>query len=138
MAMLLLPASVAMALAFPIAAPGTECLQVIVSSTENIQARYEGNLRRSATTSYLMLDAAGNPGDDGDLSNDRFIFNNHTSPVGSVVDLGSFPVGVELIFRLHVNDTDTTGTRDQPIRNSGGSAALVFEQLDAKHLVGEF
>ena len=35
----------------------------------------------------------------------QFIFNNHTSPVGSTVDLGSFAVGTELLFRLHVNNT---------------------------------
>jgi hypothetical protein len=39
------------------------------------------------------------PGDD------LFIFNNHLSPVGSTVNLGSFAPGTELMFRLHVNDT---------------------------------
>jgi len=33
------------------------------------------------------------------------VFNNHTSPVGSTVNLGSFAVGTELIFRLHVSNT---------------------------------
>ena len=34
-----------------------------------------------------------------------FLFNNDSSPWGSQVNLGSFPVGTELIFRLHVNNT---------------------------------
>ena len=52
-----------------------------------------------------MLDALGNPGDDGDTSNDMFLFNNQASPVGSTANLGAFALGVELIFRLHVNNT---------------------------------
>jgi hypothetical protein len=34
-----------------------------------------------------------------------FVFNNHSSAVGSTVNLGSFAVGTELLFRLHVNNT---------------------------------
>ena len=56
---------------------------------------------------YLMWDgAAGKPGDDGNPSNDVFIFNNHSSVVGSTVNLGAFAPGTELEFRLHVNNTD--------------------------------
>jgi hypothetical protein len=39
------------------------------------------------------------------VGNDIFIFNNHNSLVGSTKNLGSFAVGTELVFRLHVNDT---------------------------------
>jgi hypothetical protein len=53
-----------------------------------------------------MLDAAGNPGDDGNPENDRFLFNNHTSPVGSIVNLGMFAAGTELMFRLRVKNTN--------------------------------
>jgi hypothetical protein len=52
-----------------------------------------------------MLDGSGNPGDDGNPANDRFIFNNHASPVGSTVNLRSFPAGTKLLFRMHVNGT---------------------------------
>ena len=81
--------------AFPIAAPGNEGLKVIVGSTDPIVATYQGNSASYSNDLYLMLDAAGNPGDDGNLSNDLFIFNNHLSAVGSTKDLGSFAAGVD-------------------------------------------
>lgn len=108
------------AFGFPIAAPGTECLPVLVSSTENIIARYEGNSATYSNDLWLELDAAGNAGLDGDRSNDRLIFNNHTSPVGSQVDLGSFPAGVELVFRLHVTNTGNHWYTGPASRNVGG------------------
>ncbi|MFQ5511632.1 MAG: PEP-CTERM sorting domain-containing protein [Candidatus Krumholzibacteriia bacterium] len=91
--------------AFPIAKPGTEGLLVIVNTLGPVVATYRGNSATYSNDLYLMLDASGNPGDDGDLTNDLFIFNNHSSPVGSSVNLGSFPNGTELIFRLHVRNT---------------------------------
>lgn len=91
---------------FPIADPGTEGFKVIVASTDPIVATYQGNSASFSNDLYLMLDAGGVPGDDGDFSNDFFVFNNQTSPVGATVNLGSFVVGTELIFRLHVTDTD--------------------------------
>lgn len=112
--------SFATAFGFPIAAPGTECLQVIVSSTDPIIARYEGNSATFSNDLLLELDAAGNPGLDGNQANDRFIFNNHTSPVGSQVDLGSFTVGTELVFRLHVINTNKNWYTGPASRNEGG------------------
>src|SRR5262245_55499863 len=83
----------------PVAAAGTEGLVVIVTSTDPVIATYEGeNNAKYSDDLYLMLDASGNPGDDGNPANDRFIFNNHASPIGSTVNLGSFPIGTELIF----------------------------------------
>ncbi|HEX5489615.1 MAG TPA: PEP-CTERM sorting domain-containing protein [Rhodanobacteraceae bacterium] len=76
--------------AFPIAAPGTEGLKVIVSGTDHVIATYEGN--SAAYSNDLLL-------------NGVFIFNNHTTPVGTSVDLGSFAPGTELVFQLHVNNT---------------------------------
>jgi uncharacterized protein (TIGR03382 family) len=36
------------------------------------------------------------------------IFNNHSTTVGTMVDLGTFTAGTELLFRMHVNgDTPT-------------------------------
>lgn len=81
--------------AFPIAAPGTDGLKVIVSSTSDIIATYQGN--SAAFSNDLLLDSPAN--------GLGIIFNNHTSPVGSTKNLGSFTVGTELVFRLHVNDT---------------------------------
>lgn len=93
------------ALADWIAAAGTEGFQVIVKNTKPIVATYQGNSASYSNDLYLMLDGSGQPGDDGDLTNDKFLFNNHADAVGNKVTLGAFPVGTELIFRLHVNDT---------------------------------
>lgn len=104
------------ALAFPIAPPGTEGFKVIVAGTAPIVATYQGNSATYSNDLYLMLDGAGNPGDDGNLANDQLIFNNHASPVGSQVTLGAFPVGTELEFRLYVNNTGNnfyTGPADR-------------------------
>ena len=76
--------------AFPIAAPGTEGFEVIVASTDPVIATYQGNSAAFSNDLYL-----GN----------TFIFNNHNSAVGSQVNLGTFAIGTELIFRLHVNNT---------------------------------
>ena len=77
---------------FPIAEPGTEGLPVIVSGNGPVIATYQGNSAAYSNDLYLTL-------------NNLFIFNNHSSPVGSTVDLGTFDLGTELIFRLHVNNT---------------------------------
>jgi len=91
--------------AFPIAAPGTEGLLVIVSSAADVVATYQGNSASYSNDLYLERDAAGNPGIDGILGNDLFIFNNHGNTPLDTANLGSFTVGTELVFRLHVNNT---------------------------------
>ncbi len=83
----------AIANAFPIANGGSG-LSVLVGSTGDVIATYQGNSAAYSNDLYLVLG-----------SGDTFIFNNHSSVVGSTVNLGSFVVGTELIFRLHVNDT---------------------------------
>jgi hypothetical protein len=108
------------ALAFPIASPGTEGLSVFVSGNSPIIATYQGNSAAFSNDLYLMLDALGNPGDDGNLANDLFIFNNHVSPVGSQVNLGTFAPGTELIFRLHVNNTGFDYVTGPGSRNPDG------------------
>ena len=60
---------------FPIANPGTEGLEVMVSGTGPVIATYRGNSATFSNDLYLVVD--GNP------ANDRFIFNNQTSPVVS-------------------------------------------------------
>ncbi|MCI5125870.1 MAG: hypothetical protein D3925_15715 [Candidatus Electrothrix sp. AR5] len=76
--------------AFPVADSGTEGLAVIVNSSDDVIATYQGN--SAAYSNDLYLD-------------NTLIFKNHSSPVGSTVNLGSFPIGTELMFRLHVNNT---------------------------------
>ena len=108
--------------AFPIAAPDNEGLKVIVGSADPIVATYQGNSASYSNDLYLMLDAAGNPGNDGILTNDLFIFNNHASSEGDTVTLGSFAAGVELIFRLHVNNTGDDFFTGPAARNADGQA----------------
>jgi sugar lactone lactonase YvrE len=91
--------------AFPIAAAGTEGLRVIVTNDNPVVTTYQGNSANYSDDLYLMLDASGQPGDDGNLANDLLIFNNHGSAVGSQVTLGSFMAGTELRFRLYVHNT---------------------------------
>lgn len=92
------------AFAFPIANAG-DGLKVIVGDTGSVVATYLGNSADYSNDLYLMLDDLGNPGDDGNKSNDMFIFNNHASTVNSTFDLGIFNAGTELIFNLFVHDT---------------------------------
>lgn len=97
------------AFAFPIAATGTGN-PVFVSSAADIIAKYEGNSASYSNDLYLFTD-------DGVAGNDIFLFNNHISAVGATVNLGSFAVGTELIFRLHVNNTNTDYFTGQASRN---------------------
>ena len=98
-------ASSAGAQGFPIAPQGTECRNVFAGNGLPVVATYLGNSAAFTNDLFLSLDAAGNPGDDGDLTNDLLIFTNQTSPIGSTFNLGSFASGTELIFRLFVRDT---------------------------------
>lgn len=85
------------AAAIPIAAPGTEGFKVIASGGEVI-AKYEGN-----TASFINLLFLDNG--DTDFTNDLFIFNNQTTPVGTTLSLGTFATGTELLFRMLVTNT---------------------------------
>jgi hypothetical protein len=100
----LLAASSAYADPFPIAIAGTEGFPVIVTGNQDVIATYQGNSAAFSNDLLLARTSTG-PGIDADLSNDQFIFNNHASAVGSTVNLGSFAVGTELVFRLFVNNT---------------------------------
>ena len=120
LALLLIMTGPLAARAFPIALPGTEGQPVIVSGTDAVVATYQGNSASYSNDLFLMLVGLGNPGDDGDLSNDLFIFNNHASAVGSTVDLGSFAIGTELIFRLYVRNTGYNYYSGPASRNPDG------------------
>lgn len=95
------------AIAFPIAAPGTEGLSVVVTSADHVFATYEGNSASYSNDLYL---------------GDRFVFNNQTTPVGTTVDLGSFAVDTELVFRLFVNNTGYSYSTGPASRNPDGHA----------------
>ena len=96
--------------AHPIAAPGTEGFFVIVSSTSDIIATYQGTTAGYSDDLYLVNGGFG------------FVFNNHASAVGSTVDLGSYAVGTELEFRLHVNNTGDDFYSGPASRNADGMA----------------
>ncbi|HEY6572101.1 MAG TPA: PEP-CTERM sorting domain-containing protein [Candidatus Eisenbacteria bacterium] len=110
------------AAAFPIAPVGTEGLGVVASGTDHVVATYEGNSATYSNDLFLMLDAFGNVGDDGDLTNDLFIFNNHSSAVGSTIDLDAFTPGTELLFRLFVHNTGYNYYTGAGTRNPDGKA----------------
>jgi len=84
------------ALTFPIAAPGAEGLSVIVGQSGTVEATYQGNSATYSNDLYFGLSIA---------TTTTFVFNNHETPVGTKVSLGSFPPGTELFFRLHVRNT---------------------------------
>lgn len=96
------------AYAQPIAAPGTEGLLVIAGPGDVI-ATYQGTSAAYSNDLYLV-----NTG--------QFLFNNHSSPVGSTVNLGSFTPGTELLFRLHVNNTGYDFFTGPGSRNPDGTA----------------
>ena len=108
--------------AFPIAIVGTEGLPVIVTGTGNVIATYRGNSAAFSNDLFLSMTATG-PGLDATNSNDVFIFNNHAStPDVSTMDLGSFAVGTELIFRLFVRNTGNNFFTGPGSRNPDGLA----------------
>jgi hypothetical protein len=73
--------------------------RVVVTNTGNVTATFVGGEAGYSDTLYLV----GRSGP---------IFNNKTSSIGSIVDLGSFAAGTELVFRLNalVSGTPTNGT----------------------------
>ena len=75
--------------AIPVASTGAG-RSVIVANTGNVFATYMGSYAHYTDVLYL-----------GDV----LLFNNHTTPIGRVIDLGSFAAGTELIFRLGVTNT---------------------------------
>lgn len=122
-----------LAYAFPIASSGTEGLSVYSSGDDDIIATYQGNSASYSNDLYLMMNEFGTPGDDGDFSNDLFVFNNHSSAIGSTVNLGSYDLGVELIFRLYVNNTGYDYFTGEASRNPDGQA---HARVDENWLVG--
>jgi len=94
----------ATAFAHPIAVVGTEGLPVIASGGEVI-ATYEGNSAGFSNDLFLNL---------------QFIFNNHVTPVGTTVNLGTFAAGTELIFRLNVTNTGEDWYTGAASRNIDG------------------
>jgi len=92
---------------------GTIGQSVIVTSTEDVIARFEES--DAGLTSELYLFSPSGL--------DTMIFNNHLSAVGSTFNLGSFAVGTELIFRILVMDDPQRNFFTGPgVRNDDGFA----------------
>ena len=104
----------------PIAAPGTEGNLIVVGNADPVIATFLGDTASFSNDLFLELDEFGLPGIDGDSSNDLFIFNNDSSPIGSTVDLGSFDIGTELVFRLNVLNTGNDFFTGPGARNPDG------------------
>jgi hypothetical protein len=100
--------------AFPIAAPGTEGLEVLAGGGGDVVATYQGNSASYSNDLYLITD-------DGIDGNDIFVFNNHGSAVGSTLNLGAFAAGTALRFRLHVNNTGNDFFTGAASRNADGA-----------------
>ncbi len=108
--------------AFPIASPGTEGFLVIAAGSSPVVATYEGNSASYSNDLYLERDGLGNPGIDGNTANDLFLFNNHVNNPGNTASVGTFSAGVELVFRLHVNNTGDNFFSGPGSRNVDGNA----------------
>ncbi|MFT4517729.1 MAG: hypothetical protein ACI9JM_000106 [Halioglobus sp.] len=96
--------------AFPIASFG-DGLIAVVNSTEDIIATYLGNSAQFSNDLFYGFTT-------GDTSN--FIFNNQETPLNTSVNLGSFAIGTELIFRLGVRDNNTNFLTGPGDRNLDG------------------
>lgn len=116
------------AYAAPVATPGTEGLPIFASTADTVATIYQGHSATYGNDLYLMLDSSGNPGNDGDLSNDLFVFNNFGSTVGETKNLGPFASGTELMFRLHVNNTGQDFFTGPASSNADGQVHARVEQ----------
>lgn len=106
--------------AIPIAATGTEGLAVVAAGSGPVIATYQGTTAFYSSDLYLSM-TASSPGLGGPSFN-TFLFNNHTSGVGTTVDLGSFAPGTELVFRLFVTNTGDSFFTGAASRNPDGRA----------------
>jgi hypothetical protein len=79
----------------PIANTG-EGLPIIIYKTGDVIATFQGATPETFYDCDLYLELP---------SESRFLFNNKRSSKGSTINLGSFPLGTELKFRLHVKNT---------------------------------
>jgi hypothetical protein len=86
--------------------------KAIIATGGHVVATYMGTTAGYTDDLYLY----------SPTNNIGLIFSNHTSPVGSQVDLGDFLAGTELIFQLYVVNTGLTFYSGDPSRNPDGLA----------------
>ena len=103
---------------------------IVVAADGNVVATYFGTTASYNSDLYLFSPSGAFT---------SIIFNNHGSTVGSIVDLGFFAAGTELIFRLHVNTTGLDFFSGDPSRNSDGLAhARVNDEFSSTQTLVEF
>lgn len=88
-----------------------------VAQTGEVIATFVGS--NAAYTSVLFLETPGNAVGE--------IFNNHSSLAGSSRSLGTFVAGTELIFRIHVLDTNGTYFSGANTLNSDNTAHAIVD-----------
>lgn len=120
-------ALVSVGVAMPAAAqivvnPTTIGQRVIVASTDDVIARFVDST--ALLSSNLFLD--GRSG---------IIFNNQNTPVGTTVNLGSFAVGTELVFRIETSDGNIFRTGPAE-RNPDGLFHAAVSTTDGETFVG--
>jgi len=93
---------------------------LLVASDGNVTAEFLGS--RAGYYNTLYLETASDWGSDE-------LFNKYT-PAHTVIDLGYFTAGTELLFRLYVRNTDTNYYSGNPAGNPDGLAhALAITTL---------
>ncbi len=90
---------------------------IYVTETGNVTATYLGHTAGYTNELYLYMPTNGL----------GVIFNNHTTPVGTTFDLGSFTAGTELIFAIYVLNTGETFYSGDASRNADGLAHAVVD-----------
>lgn len=104
-------------------------LPVLVKSDGNVTATFQGSGGAGFTDDVYLESPPNSFG---------LIFSNHTTPVGTMFDLGSFPAGTELMFRMHVNDTALDYFTGPAERNPDNFPHALLDDLaiDSQLLVG--
>lgn len=99
-------------------AQAQEGASLIVAQDGEVQATFLGHSASYTNDLYL----------DDPLNSLGIIFTNQTSPVGTTVSLGHFTAGQELVFRLHVRNTQQNFFTGPASRNPDNHAhALITE-----------
>lgn len=92
---------------------------ITVAETGNVTATYLGHT--AGYTNELVLYMPSN--------SLGVIFNNHTTPVGTTFDLGTYAAGTELQFAIHVLNTGETFYSGPGTRNPDGMAHVKTDDL---------
>lgn len=97
-----------------------------VGSTGAVEATFLGHTAAYSNDLYFSTDNISW----------SFIFNNHATPWGQTVSLGSFDAGTELFFKIHVNNTATTFYSGAASNNPDGLVHVVAETTGLDTYVG--